>query len=112
MTEYHDGQSPGMSSHRITRRAAMIRAVGSGAGLAGAAYLLRSSISASELGVPMTQATPVSSESPTVVLVHGAFADASGWAGVITELQSLELPSWRLQIRFAASPRTQPTLLA
>ncbi len=35
----------------------------------------------------MTQATPVSSESPTVVLVHGAFADASGWAGVITELQ-------------------------
>ena len=24
----------------------------------------------------------------TVVLVHGAFADASGWAGVIRELQS------------------------
>jgi pimeloyl-ACP methyl ester carboxylesterase len=27
-------------------------------------------------------------ETPTVVLVHGAFADASGWGGVITELQS------------------------
>jgi pimeloyl-ACP methyl ester carboxylesterase len=26
--------------------------------------------------------------SPTVVLVHGAFADASGWAGIIRELQA------------------------
>jgi pimeloyl-ACP methyl ester carboxylesterase len=26
-------------------------------------------------------------EKPTVVLVHGAFADASGWGGVITKLQ-------------------------
>jgi pimeloyl-ACP methyl ester carboxylesterase len=26
--------------------------------------------------------------SPTVVLVHGAFADASGWAGVLRELQA------------------------
>jgi pimeloyl-ACP methyl ester carboxylesterase len=34
----------------------------------------------------MSQSTPVAG-SPTVVLVHGAFADASGWAGVITELQ-------------------------
>jgi pimeloyl-ACP methyl ester carboxylesterase len=29
---------------------------------------------------------------PTVVLVHGAFADASGWAGVINELQSDGVP--------------------
>ncbi len=28
------------------------------------------------------------STTPTVVLVHGAFADASGFAGVIRELQS------------------------
>jgi len=28
----------------------------------------------------------------TVVLVHGAFADASGWAGVIRELQSAGVP--------------------
>lgn len=28
---------------------------------------------------------------PTVVLVHGAFADASGWAGVIRELQQVDL---------------------
>ncbi|MGH2550898.1 MAG: alpha/beta fold hydrolase [Thermomicrobiales bacterium] len=33
------------------------------------------------------QASPVAASStPTVVLVHGAFADASGWAGVITSL--------------------------
>src|SRR4051812_49997462 len=29
---------------------------------------------------------------PTVVLVHGAFADSSGWAGVINELQSDGVP--------------------
>lgn len=32
--------------------------------------------------------TPPESSLPTVVLVHGAFADASGWGGVISELQS------------------------
>lgn len=36
----------------------------------------------------MAQATPTTTGSPTVVLVHGAFADASGWASVITELQA------------------------
>jgi hypothetical protein len=30
----------------------------------------------------MAQATPGASGAPTVVLVHGAFADASGWAEV------------------------------
>ncbi|MFC6085825.1 alpha/beta fold hydrolase [Sphaerisporangium aureirubrum] len=29
---------------------------------------------------------------PTVVLVHGAFTDASSWAGVITELQATGIP--------------------
>jgi pimeloyl-ACP methyl ester carboxylesterase len=33
-------------------------------------------------------ATASSSSTPTVVLVHGAFADASSWAGVITELEA------------------------
>src|SRR5690242_8615082 len=32
-------------------------------------------------------ATDSTSSTPTVVLVHGAFADASGWAGVIKELE-------------------------
>ncbi|MFH8491009.1 alpha/beta fold hydrolase [Streptomyces longisporoflavus] len=29
---------------------------------------------------------------PTVVLVHGAFADAASWTGVITELQNHDVP--------------------
>jgi pimeloyl-ACP methyl ester carboxylesterase len=37
-------------------------------------------------GTPSADATPVAA--PTVVLVHGSFADASGWAGVITRLQA------------------------
>lgn len=37
-------------------------------------------------GTPAADATPAGG--PTVVLVHGAFADASGWAGVITRLQA------------------------
>jgi len=46
----------------------------------------------SQPGVHMTQSSPASSPAattaPTVVLVHGAFADASGWAGVINLLQA------------------------
>ena len=36
----------------------------------------------------MSQSTPVAGAAPTVVLVHGAFADASGWAGVMSLLQA------------------------
>jgi DNA-binding CsgD family transcriptional regulator len=34
----------------------------------------------------MSEATPTASGVPTVVLVHGAWADGSGWAGVIAPL--------------------------
>ncbi|MGV9755582.1 alpha/beta fold hydrolase [Streptomyces tricolor] len=34
----------------------------------------------------------MSTSTPTVVLVHGAFADAAGWSGVIEELQSDGIP--------------------
>lgn len=34
-----------------------------------------------------------SSPSPTVVLIHGAFADASGFAGLIRELQAADVPA-------------------
>ncbi|UQW99628.1 alpha/beta hydrolase [Streptomyces sp. RerS4] len=34
----------------------------------------------------------MSTQIPTVVLVHGAFADAAGWSGVIAELQSHGIP--------------------
>lgn len=36
----------------------------------------------------MSQATPSADAPLTVVLVHGAFADASGWAGIIERLQA------------------------
>ena len=40
----------------------------------------------------MTDATPTADAGPlTVVLVHGAFADASNWAGVIPSLQAAGL---------------------
>jgi len=38
-------------------------------------------------GHPSHPSHPSPATKPTVVLVHGAFADASGWAGVITRLQ-------------------------
>ncbi|MFE9809264.1 alpha/beta fold hydrolase [Streptomyces sp. NPDC005227] len=34
----------------------------------------------------------MTTSTPTVVLVHGAFADAAGWSGVITELQNHGIP--------------------
>ncbi|MFT3835067.1 MAG: hypothetical protein QM711_17400 [Micropruina sp.] len=46
---------------------------------------------------------------PTIVLVHGAFADSSSWSGEIRRLQSeaMRLSPWRT--RCAASPPTPPT---
>jgi pimeloyl-ACP methyl ester carboxylesterase len=37
-------------------------------------------------------AEPANTDTPTVVLVHGAFADASSWSGVITRLQAKDVP--------------------
>ena len=39
----------------------------------------------------MTSSSSASS-TPTVVLVHGAFADASGWAGVVERLMAADVP--------------------
>ncbi|MFI5642831.1 alpha/beta fold hydrolase [Streptomyces goshikiensis] len=40
----------------------------------------------------MTTSAPTSTATPTVLLVHGAFADAAGWSGVIAELQGHGIP--------------------
>jgi pimeloyl-ACP methyl ester carboxylesterase len=40
----------------------------------------------------MTDATPAASAAPTVLLVHGAFADSSGWNDVISQLQAAGIP--------------------
>ena len=37
-------------------------------------------------------AEPSNTDMPTVVLVHGAFADASSWSAAITRLQSKGVP--------------------
>jgi pimeloyl-ACP methyl ester carboxylesterase len=78
---------PEITESRFSRRAAL----GASIALAGTAYLSRSSASAQE-GTPVTMSTatgtPSATGTPTVLLVHGAFADASGWAGVITELKA------------------------
>src|SRR5256885_1116752 len=42
----------------------------------------------SKKGTLMSQTTPTSTGPLTVVLVHGAFADASSWTGVIERLQA------------------------
>ena len=40
----------------------------------------------------MTDATPPANASPTVLLVHGAFADASSWNGVVERLLAAGVP--------------------
>jgi pimeloyl-ACP methyl ester carboxylesterase len=49
---------------------------------------------------------------PTVVLVHGAFADGSSWNEVIKRLQAEEYRLRPPQIHYVASPSTPPTSTA
>src|SRR4051794_2727448 len=88
---------------RLSRRSAVGRLAGAGAAVAVAASGLRvsrdvaqaatsligSSVITTQEGINMTDATPTAASGPlTVVLVHGAFADGSNWAGVIPTLQA------------------------
>jgi hypothetical protein len=41
---------------------------------------------------------------PTIVLVHGAFADASSWNGVIERLQQQGAPRWSAHCAATTSP--------
>jgi pimeloyl-ACP methyl ester carboxylesterase len=84
--------------HGISRRTVLNRFAGAGAlaALAAAkgltpAFALSASTRAGtavEGDVLMAQATQTAETAPTVVLVHGAFADAGSWAGVVLALQS------------------------
>jgi dienelactone hydrolase len=49
---------------------------------------------------------------PTVVLLHGAWADGSSWNDVIERLQAEGIQVTAPQIHYAASPSTQPTSTA
>jgi pimeloyl-ACP methyl ester carboxylesterase len=87
-----DDQVPGSLDFRFSRRTALGRMATGGATAALAAgTLARPFASRAQEGTPMSEATPVAGGTPTVVLVHGAFADASGWAGVIGLLQAAGL---------------------
>ena len=52
---------------------------------------------------------PQDGSRPTVVLVHGAFADGSSWNEVIKRLQAEEYSLRLPQIHYVASPSTPPT---
>ncbi|MBL8127930.1 MAG: alpha/beta hydrolase [Chloroflexia bacterium] len=102
--EEHTLLSPGRSvvnqppANRSTRRtllqaaSASALAVAGGAGAAPSLHAQGTSQvnhpQAMSQGAPMSQATPTAEAPLTVVLVHGAFADASGWAGIIERLQA------------------------
>src|SRR5829696_2094843 len=78
------GPESGTLGRRLTRRTALGSLAGGGA-LLGAAALSRPSVFAHQQGDTMNQSA--SSATPTVVLVHGGFADASSWNDVIDRLQ-------------------------
>ena len=99
----HRTVSASISDGRLSRRSAVGRLAGAGAAAAIAASgvgmtrdaaqaatsHVRSSVVTTQEGLAMTDATPAADAAPlTVVLVHGAFADASNWAGVIPTLQA------------------------
>ena len=87
---------------RLSRRSAVGRLAGASAAAVAASGLsvfrgtahgtslrVRPSIVTTQEGSTMTDATPTADAAPlTVVLVHGAFADASNWAGAIPTLQA------------------------
>ena len=52
---------------------------------------------------------PQEGSRPTVVLVHGAFADASSWNEVVERLQAEGVHVTAPRTRCAASPSTPPT---
>lgn len=104
MNESPIAESTRAPARALTRRAALGQLAGAGALAAlAAAGIHEESRAANALSdatnahmhpgaTMMSQATPTAETSPTVVLVHGAFADASGWGGVISRLQAESIP--------------------
>jgi pimeloyl-ACP methyl ester carboxylesterase len=101
----HIGAAP-LGSQRLSRRSAVGKLAGAGAAMAAAAAgfgitsgpahaapaRMQSSVVTNQKGISMTDATPTPNEL-TVVLVHGAFADASSWIGVIERLEAAGIPT-------------------
>ena len=55
--------------------------------------------------VAFAQTASLGKEKPTVVLVHGAWADGSSWNGVISRLLKSGYTVYAPPIRYAAWPR-------
>jgi pimeloyl-ACP methyl ester carboxylesterase len=78
---------------QISRRVVLGRIAGAGVAAAAASAAIGGSNALAERLATSTPTTvvqttpPTEPAQPTVVLVHGSFADASGWAGVISILQ-------------------------
>lgn len=92
--------SPGTDApvHKLTR-GEMLRRAGTGAGAALAASALASMPSRSIERVAAAAAKgSIMQAKPNVVLVHGAFADASSWSAVIRRLQVAGHPVLAVQI--------------
>jgi pimeloyl-ACP methyl ester carboxylesterase len=70
----------------LSRRSALGRLAGASAAIAASSVV--SSLTTTQKGFAMTDATPTAAAPLTVVLVHGAFADGSSWSGVIERLQA------------------------
>lgn len=94
-------RSPGYPIHRLSRRSVVGRAAGAGIGAAIATTSLGPARAAEQLarnadqtkGTQMTDTTPTPrSAALTVMIVHGAFADSSGFSGVIELLQEAGVP--------------------
>lgn len=88
---------------RLRRLAGIAGAVTGLLALAASSALLSAATSASATNLSSRPAarpatshamttSSVTTSKPTVVLVHGAFADASGWSGVVTRLQDEGYP--------------------
>ena len=82
----------GLLGRQVTRRTALGRLAGAGAALATTGLITSPVFAGQEQqGETMNQATPTTG-APTIVLVHGGFADAtSSWSGVIDRLQGAGL---------------------
>ncbi len=71
--------------------------------------LRRIAVLAAAFAVLATLPAAAQAAKPTVVLVHGAFADASGWYGVQERLEDKGYKVISPPTRCAASPPTPPT---
>lgn len=92
---------------RRTRRAVL--AVAGAAALAAVAVpALASSPSDDGKTVAAAAAASHSAPKPTVLLVHGAWADSSSWSPVIDRLQAQGYPVQAIANPCAGSPRTRP----